>query len=91
MGILIGKLDNVFQSETIDEVYSTYSMFINHKRNNDEGISDYIIEYENFYKQMTDFDMKFSDPVLTFTLLDGENLSDDDRKLVLALGIDIKF
>ena len=91
MGILIGKLDNVFQSETIDEVYSTYSKFINHKRNNDEGISDYIIEYENFYKQMTDFDMKFPDPVLTFTLLDGANLSDDDRKLVLALGIDIKF
>ena len=48
MGILIGKLDNVFQSETIDEVYSTYSKFINHKRNNDEGISDYIIEYEIF-------------------------------------------
>ena len=41
---------------------------------------------------MTDFDMKLPDPVLTFKLLDGTNLSNDDRKLaMLALGNDMKF
>ena len=50
MGILTGKLDNVFQSETIDEAYSTYSKFINYKRIDDEDISDYIIKYEHLCK-----------------------------------------
>ena len=41
---------------------------------------------------MTDFDMKLPDPVLTFKLLDGTNLSNDDRKLaMLALGNDMEF
>ena len=40
---------------------------------------------------MTDFDMKLPDPVLTFKLLDGANLSDDDRKLALALSNDMKL
>ena len=50
MDILIRKLDNVFQSETIDEAYSTYSNFINYKRDDDKVISDYIREYEHLYK-----------------------------------------
>ena len=29
---------------------------------------------------MTDFDMKLPDPVLTFKLLEGTNLCNDDRK-----------
>ena len=41
---------------------------------------------------MTDFDMKLPDPLLTFKLLDGTNLSNDDRKLaMLALGNDMEF
>ena len=75
----------------MDEAYNTYSKFINYKRNKDEDINDYIIEYEHLYKRMTDFDMKLPDPVLTFKLLDGANLTDDDRKLALALGNDMKF
>ena len=50
MDILIRKLDNVFQSETIDEAYSTYSNFINYKRDDDKVISDYNREYEHLYK-----------------------------------------
>ena len=40
---------------------------------------------------MTDFDMKLPDPILTFKILDSTNLLDDDRKLALALGNDVKF
>ena len=56
MNLLITKLDNVFLSETIDEAYNTYSKIINYKRNDDENITDYVIEYEHLYKRMTDFD-----------------------------------
>ena len=91
MDILIGKLDNIFQSQTTDEGYSTYSKFINYKRNDDEDISGYIIQYEHLHKQIIDFDMKLFDPVLTFKLIDGANLLDDDRKLALTIDNDMKF
>ena len=35
--------------------------------------------------------MKFPDPVLAFKLLDGSNISDNERKLPLALGKDMKY
>ena len=40
---------------------------------------------------MTDFDMRLPDPVLTFKVFDDANLSNDNRKLALALGNDMKF
>ena len=46
--IVIRKLDSISQSKTIDEAYSTYLNFINYKRNDDEDISDYIIEYDHY-------------------------------------------
>ena len=40
---------------------------------------------------MRDFEMKLPDPVLAFKLLDGSGISDDERKLSLALGKDMKY
>ena len=64
MDILIGKLDYVFQSEKIDEACSTFSNFIKNKRNDDEDITDYVIECEHLYKQTIDFGLKLPNPVL---------------------------
>ena len=63
----------------------------NYKRNDDEDISGYIIEYEHLHKQIIDFDMKLLDPVSTFKLIDGANLLDDDKKLALTIDNDMKF
>ena len=70
MNTLLSKLDKVFQSETIDEVYNIYSCFIDFNRHDDTDMNDYIIEYEHIYKRMEDFDMKLPDAVLAFKLLD---------------------
>ena len=51
----------------------------------------YIIEFEHLYKRIRDFEMKLPDPVLAFKLLDGSNINDDERKLPLALGMDMKY
>ena len=91
MNTLLSKLDKVFQSETIDEVYNIYSCFIDFNRHDDTDMNDYIIEYEHIYKRMEDFDMKLPDAVLAFKLLDGANITEDDRKLALALGKEMKF
>ena len=55
-------------------------------------MGDYIIEFEHLYKRMRVFGMKLPDPVLAlaFKLLDGSNISDDERKLALPLGKDMK-
>ena len=91
MNTLLNKLDKVFQSETIDEAYNTYSCFINFNRHDDTDMNDYITEYEHLYKRMEDFDMKLPDAVLAFKLLDGANITEDDRKLTLALGKEMNF
>ena len=91
MELLITKLDSIFQNETIDEAYDTYSKFINFSRKEDSDMNDYIIEFEHLYKKMRDFEMKLPDPVLAFKLLDGANISDDERKLALTLGKDMKY
>lgn len=75
MNILTGNLDSLFQSEIIDEACTAYSKLTNFKINEDEDISDYIIEYDYLYKRMINFD-KLPDPVLTFKLLEGANLTD---------------
>ena len=54
-------------------------------------MGDYMIEFEHLYKPMRDFEMKIPDPVLAFKLLDGSNISDDERKLAVALGKDMKY
>ena len=54
-------------------------------------MTDSIVEYEHLYCAMVEHDMQLPDNVQAFKLLDGANLSEDDRKLVLALANDIKL
>ena len=91
MNTLLSKLDKVFQSETIDEACNIYSCFINFSRHDDTDMNNYIIEYEHLYRRMEDFDMKLPDALLAFKLLDGANITEDDRKLALGLGKEMKF
>ena len=90
MDLLIAKLDSVFQSETIDEEYETYSKFINFSWQENSNTGHYIIEFEHLYKRMRDFEIKLPDPVLAFKLIDGSNIN-DERKLALALGKEMKY
>ena len=62
MSFLYEKLDKVFQSETIDEAYRTYSAFISFKRTDQMNISDYTVEYEHLYQKI-DTDEQWKGPV----------------------------
>ena len=48
-------------------------------------------KFEHLSKRMRDFEIKLPDLVLAFKLLDGPNINDDERKLALALGKDMKY
>ena len=90
MNILLNKLE-VFKSEKVDEAYNAYSKFITFQKHSQMTMTDYIVVYEHLYCAMVEHDMKLLDNVQAFKLLDGANLSEDDRKLVLALANDIKL
>ena len=47
-------------------------------------MTDYIIEFEHLYQKMINHEMPLPNTVLTFKLLDGAKLSEDERKLALT-------
>ena len=91
MKVLFEKLDMVFESEKVDETYSTYAKFINFRKESGMSMNDYISECDHLYHRMTEHDMKLPDAVLAFKLLDGASLSQEERQLALAMGNDLKF
>lgn len=54
-------------------------------------VNDYITKYEQLYHKMTQYDMKLPDTVLTFKLVYGANISENECKLALALGNNLQF
>ena len=68
INLLFEKLDNVFQSETVGEAYSTYPAFISFKRTDQMNTIDYTLEHE---QKIIQHDMKLPDAILTFKLFDG--------------------
>ena len=91
MNTLFAKLNLVFKDEIVDEVYSTYSNFISFNKKDDMSMTDYILEFENLYRRMMEYEMKLPDAVLPFKLLDAANITDDERKLALTVCNDLNF
>ena len=91
MKFLIKKIDKVFESEKIDEAYLVYSRFTNFHKSDGISVTDYIIEFEHLYHKMTNHEMSLPNTVLTFELLDGAKLSEDERQLALTLGDSLEF
>ena len=87
----IEKLDKVFESGKIDEAYLVYSRFINFHKSDEMSMADCIIEFKHLYHKMTNHEMPLSNAVLTFKLLDGAKLDEDEIKLALALGNNLEF
>ena len=77
---MLEKVDKVFQRETVDEVYTTYSSFVFFQRTENMNMMDYILELEHICCKMMHYDMKLPDAVLKFKLLDGAQIADDERK-----------
>ena len=87
----IEKLDKVFESDKIDEAYLVYSRFINFHKSDEMSMADCIIEFKHLYHKITNHEMPLPNAVLTFKLLDGAKLDEDEIKLALALGNNLEF
>ena len=91
LNVLFAKLDLVYKEEAVDEAYNVYSKFINFSKSDEMNMTDYILEFEHLYNKMIEHEMKLPNTVLTFKLLDGAKISDDERKLVLTFCSDLQF
>ena len=91
MKVLIEKLDKVLESDKINEAYLVYSRFTNFQKSDEMSMTDYLTEFEHLYHKMTNHEMPLPNTVLTFKLLDGAKLSEDERKLRLILGNNLEF
>ena len=90
--VLLDKLDTAFQAETMDDVYSAYTEFSNHKKGHNTSMNDYILEFEHLNHKILEYDMKLPDTVLAFKLLDdGAGLSEQQRQMALTVASDWKF
>ena len=89
--LITDKLDKFFLEETADEAYKVYSYFINYNKIVEMTVSEYVLEFEHLYKRMIEHEMILPDPVLTFKLLDGANITNDKRKLALTFCVDLKY
>lgn len=52
---------------------------------NNMNMTDNILEFEHLYWKMMEHEQKLKDSALTFKLLFGTCINDDDRKLTLTL------
>ena len=85
------KFHKIFLQETADEAYKVYSDFINYSKTVEMTVSEYVLEFERSYKRMIEHEMILPDPVLTFKLLDGANITNDERKPALTFCVDLKY
>ena len=91
MKLLIEKLDEVIESDKVNEAYLVYLRFINFHKSDEMLMTDYIIEFEHLYHKMTNHEIPLPNTVLTFKLLDCAKLNEDERKLALNLGNNLEF
>ena len=91
LGLLLSKLDLVFQSKTIDEAYDIHTEFITFIRFDEMNMNEYILEYEHLNLRMNEHKMKLPDAFLTFKLLDGARITSEEQKLVLTMSGELSF
>lgn len=91
LDVLLERLDHVFKADKVDNAYEAYSKFNSLSRKIDQSISDYILEFEHLQLRAKEFDMEYPETILTFKLLDGANLTKQEREMALTVGNDLNL
>lgn len=91
METLLAKLDAVFLREEKDRAYEAYSHFDSISKDNAMSMTDYIIDFEQRYNRMKNYNMTLPDAVLAFKLLDTACIEEKSRQLALTACTDLTF
>ena len=91
MNKLLEALDGLFKKNAVDAAYEAYSKFDTLKKEDGMSMTEYILEYEQRYKQCQKSEMTLPDAVLSFKLLDTCGLNKTERQMVLTAATDLKY
>ena len=82
---LLEYLDTQFGKDDLSETYERYVAFERCKRQHEQKINDFILEYEKKYNLLSKKEgATFTEVILAMKLIDSSALTDVDRKLVLS-------
>lgn len=82
--ILTEKLDGVYLRDSKDKTYDVYTRFDSFRKHDEMTMSEYTVEFDQRYQKCKSMDMALPDAILAFKLLDGANLSLQERQLALT-------
>ena len=81
---LLEYLDGQFAKDDLTETYERYIEFERCKRDKNQKINDFILEYEKKHNALKKKNAKYPEIILAMKLIDNSNLTCVDRKLVLS-------
>ena len=81
---LIKYLDTQFAKDDLTETYERYIDFERCKRESNQKINDFILEYEKKHNALAKKKAQYPEIILAMKLIDSSNLTSVDRKLVLS-------
>lgn len=81
-------MDTIFKEDELTEAYSCYTIFDKYRRPSGSTMDLYVAEFDRLHKLLGKFnDMKFSDSILGFKLLECADLELEKQQIVLT-GVD---
>ena len=81
---IIEQLDKIFLKDSDTRAYIAFKKFYNYRRMSGVNITDFVVEFDQLYHKLAQFDMKLPDGVLAFFLLSAANVSEGNEKLARA-------
>ena len=81
---IIEQLDKIFLKYSDTRVYVAFKKLFNYRRMSGVTITDFVVEFDQLYHKLAQFDMKSTDGVLAFFLLSAANVSEENEKLARA-------
>ena len=78
---IIEELDKVYLQDETTRAFCAFKEFYEYSRNAGQGFSDFIVEFDQKYKEVKKYKMELPDGVQAFFLLKAANINSDSEKL----------
>ena len=81
---VLKELDSVFLKDETTRAFCAIRSFIDFRREGGQTFPKFLVEFNNRYREVTKYKLKFEDGILAYFLLAAANISEDHERLVRA-------
>ena len=81
---ITAKLDEAFETDPSTRAYCAFKEFVEYRRAKGETFSQFIVEFESKYRNISKYKLTLPEGVQAFFLLNAANLTPDTEKLARA-------